>query len=146
MENNNNLEAKALGKVYHTAAVLCEYLNCILKKVTDKDLTREITHIVMKTCEFSDKASNEIHRLGEVPEELSKMKKNAITTATAINTMFGTSLGGLCDLIAVELKKAECELRDIKNTDIRFSDRFYAIVGDFAEFCAVSRESVSAFS
>ncbi len=146
MENNTNKEAAALDKVYQTAAVLCEYLNCILKKVTDKDLTREITNIVMKTCEFSDKASKIIHSLGEVPTELSKLKKNAITTATAINTMFGTSLGGLSDLIAVELKKAECDLKDIKSSESTFSDRFYDLTNDFINFCALSREKISEFS
>ena len=138
-------DAELLAEIYRNCEMSCESINNVIKKVSDMEMLRELTGIVLKTCDFSEEASKMMHERGITPEEISKMKQKSIAAAITMNTMFDASTSHIAEMTARGLTMGVTELSELKSKLYPCDEKVESLLEQVIEFEKKSAEKMMAY-
>lgn len=114
MTDTKKQDAELLAEIYRNCEMSCESINNVIKKVSDMELLRELTNIVLKTCDIASQSSKLMKERGITPEEISMMKQKSIAAAITMNTMFDASTPHIAEMTARGLSMGVTELSELR--------------------------------
>ncbi len=145
MSDTKKQDAELLAEIYRNCEMSCESINNVIKKVSDMEMLRELTGIVLKTCDYSEETSKMMHERGITPEEISKMKQKSIAAAITMNTMFDASTSHIAEMTARGLTMGVTELSELKSKLYPCDEKVESLLEQVIEFEKKSAEKMMAY-